>query len=290
MARAGMAECVDVDLAGRTVLVTGANAGIGLEAAKGFARRGARVLMACRRADAGAAALAQVQAAAPGAAATVLPLDLLDLASVRACAEEAARACPGGLDVLVCNAGLWPAAHAESLQGYEAAFATNALGHFYLCHLLLPLLRQRAGSRVVVVTGDIYIQAHTCTPCFDFSDPAGGQAAYCRSKLGNLWMVAELARRQADVCVCAVHPGVVDTGLTGAAGALFKRMALISPERGAQPVLIAATAPWVEHGAYYHNTFGHVRLPEADRAADALAARGFWDVCEELVAEFEAHQ
>ena len=108
--------------------------------------------------------------------------------------------------------------------------------------------------------------------------------AYSRSKLGNLWQFAELARRRPKMTVISVHPGVVATelegGVTGIVGA-FKRTFFISPEEGAQAALIAATQP-MENGAYFHNTRGRMLLRDEDAAVDARKAAAFWDQLEAL--------
>jgi NAD(P)-dependent dehydrogenase (short-subunit alcohol dehydrogenase family) len=140
----------------------------------------------------------------------------------------------------------------------------------------------------VILTGDIYILASACTPDYSWRGPVGGMRAYCRSKLGNLWIASELGRRSPHLSVYVVHPGVVATNLGGEAGALgdrLKRLIMISPEQGAQMPLICATQDGLENGGYYHNAFGRLRLPECDPARDAASAARLWEVCESLAAE-----
>jgi NAD(P)-dependent dehydrogenase (short-subunit alcohol dehydrogenase family) len=256
-------------LDGRLALVTGGNAGIGRETSRGLARRGATVVVASRREAEG----------------SWVPLDLADLASVRPAVDRLERVAAGRpVDVLVLNAGLWPTRFALSPQGHEIAFATNVLGHFALVRELegrglLP------AARVVVVTGDIYIRARACTPDFRWSGRAGGQDAYCRSKLGNLWLVRELARRRPQLHVVAVHPGVVASDLVRGFDAV-KRLVLLDCELGAQTSLYAATQPGLASGAYLHNTLGRMELAPDDPAADDAAARALWAFCESAAQGF----
>jgi hypothetical protein len=140
-------------------------------------------------------------------------------------------------------------------------------------------------TRVVVLTGDIYILASACTPDFRWSGPLGGMRAYCRSKLGNLWIAAELVERSPGLEVRVAHPGVVATNLGGDAGAfgdLFKRRVFISRELGAQMPLICATQPDLENGGYWHNAHGRMLLAADDPARDAASAAKLWDTCEAL--------
>jgi len=111
--------------------------------------------------------------------------------------------------------------------------------------------------------------------------------AYCRSKLGNLWIAAELQRRHPELTVVVVHPGAIDSDLGGKAGAIgawFKRTFMIDAELGAQTPLICATQDGLRTGGYYHNRFGLVCLPQGDPALDAAAAAKLWALCEQLAA------
>jgi NAD(P)-dependent dehydrogenase (short-subunit alcohol dehydrogenase family) len=122
------------DQSGRRAIVTGANSGIGLVAARELARRGASVVLACRNMEKGEAALAQVRAA--GGQAELAPLDLASLASVREFAASQERP----VDLLMCNAGVMAPPRRETADGFEQQIGTNHLGHFALCGLLLERL------------------------------------------------------------------------------------------------------------------------------------------------------
>ncbi len=265
-------------LDGQRALVTGGGRGIGLDTVRGLASRGARVLSASRRAPA-----ADVPA-------RFVPLDLGDLASLTKALALLDVALGGEpIDVLVANAGLWPGRFSRSAQGHEIAFATNVLGH----HALTRGLQERGllapDARVVIVTGDIYVMAEECTPDFEYGGAFGAEQAYCRSKLGNLWQMRELARRCRGLRVHAVHPGVIASELAGSSGGLagaLKRAALLSTRAGAQTSLFCATQPGLESGSYYHNTLGRVELAEGDPAADAGRAARLWDQLEALSAPF----
>ena len=248
----------------------------------GLARRGAAVIVAARDSGKGRAAVEKI-ISETGAEAVFTPLDLADLDSVFTICDGITDRWPGRpVDVLVANAGIWPRTYAKSAQGYEIAFATNVLGHFALIRGLMDRKILAPEARVVVLTGDIYVLARDCSPDFKYHNARGGQQAYCRSKLGNLWMGFELARRYPSLGVYSVHPGVVATGL-GGGGDGGPRPPELSPEAGAQMTLICATQPDLVSGAYYHNTMGRVILPPNDPALDTQRAAAFWELLQSLV-------
>jgi NAD(P)-dependent dehydrogenase (short-subunit alcohol dehydrogenase family) len=280
-------RCPDAPrLDGRLALVTGATGGIGLEIARGLARRGASLVLPCRNAAKGERAVEALRAeAAPGARITQVAMDLEDLERVRRGAQEIVRVAGARpIDVLVENAGVWPQRFAETRQGFEIAFGVNVLAHHVLRRALLAA-GALAATRVVVLTGDIYVLASECTPEQRWSGALGGMLAYCRSKLGNLWIASELARRQPGLEVAVVHPGVVATGLARDLGRLaswLQQRILISPELGAQTPLFCATQPGLESGGYWHNVHGRMRLAPDDPARDAGRAARLFETCEAL--------
>ncbi|WP_205752594.1 oxidoreductase [Cryptosporangium phraense] len=255
------------DQTGRVAVVTGANSGIGYRAAEALARAGSAVLLACRSAPKGAAALDRLRAAVPAAAGRieVRPLDLADLDSVRAFAD----ATTGPLDLLVNNAGIMnvPTRHTTA-QGFEAQFGTNHLGHFALTGLLLPRLLERPGARVVTLSS---VMHKFGSPSL-LDDPQSERrysatGAYNFSKLANAWFTLELDRRLraagAPVASLGAHPGYTATNLVttgpGANGAtLFTVLSAAatkvigqSAATGALPTLRAATDPAAAGGEYY---------------------------------------
>jgi NAD(P)-dependent dehydrogenase (short-subunit alcohol dehydrogenase family) len=285
--KARCVRCPDAPrLDGKLAVVTGGNAGIGVEIVRGLAERGAEVILAARTAATAEAARAAISKET-GAKLHVVPLDLTDLALVRAASDAIAKiAGARRIDILVNNAGVWPQAHATTKQGHELAFGVNLLAHHVLVRRLVDAKALRAGSRVVVVTGDIYIRARECTSDFTYTGTSAGALAYARSKLGNLWFAFELQRRQPDLEVVVVHPGVVASNLGGQAPPAFVRnVMMIALEEGAQAPLFCATQP-IEKGAYYHNALGRMLLRAPDPAADPEAAKGLWARLDELAAAF----
>jgi NAD(P)-dependent dehydrogenase (short-subunit alcohol dehydrogenase family) len=275
------------DLDGRTAVVTGANSGIGLVAARELARARARVVLAVRDAERGEAAARTI-----GGASEVRPLDLADLASVRAFAE----AWEGDLDILVNNAGVMAVPKATTKDGFELQVGTNHLGHFALTNLLLA----RITDRVVTVSSHAHRMGRIR---LDDLNWARGRyerwRAYGQSKLANLLFTVELQRRLAEagsnVRAVAAHPGYAATNLQGHTGsavqhaimAVGNRVLAQSDEMGALPTLYAATQD-VPPGAYVgpdgiDGWRGHPTLVGRSAAAsDAETARALWTLSEEL--------
>ena len=236
------------ELSGRTFLITGANTGIGRATAADLANRGGRVYLACRSQQKGLAAAATIAAATGNEAVTFLPLDLADLASVRACAEQfLARGEP--LHVLINNGGV-AGQRGITRDGFELAFGVNHLGHFALTTALLDCLAASAPARVVNVSSDSHYQAKG----IDFeavrqrTASMTGMREYAVSKLGNVLFTQELARRVAGrgVTAYALHPGVVASDIwrrvPWPVRPLIKRR-MITTEEGARTSLYCATAP-----------------------------------------------
>jgi NAD(P)-dependent dehydrogenase (short-subunit alcohol dehydrogenase family) len=246
------------DLAGRTFLVTGANAGIGLATTVELAARGGRVHLACRSAEKGRAAVEHVSAVTGSHNLRYLPLDLGDLASVLACAQEfLARGEP--LHALVNNAGV-AGRRGRTRDGFELTFGVNHVGHFALTVALLDRLTASAPARVVTVASD----AHYGASGIDYpavrrsTRSITGFSEYRVSKLANVAFSAELARRAAGtgVTTYALHPGVV-------ASQLWRRVPwpvrplitrrMLTNEQGARTSVYCATSPDVAEvsGRFY---------------------------------------
>jgi NAD(P)-dependent dehydrogenase (short-subunit alcohol dehydrogenase family) len=289
------------DLTGKVIIVTGANSGIGFEAAKEFARKGAQTILACRNMEKAQAALAQIQAEIPDAKASVMHLDLANLASVHQFAETF-KAKYDRLDVLLNNAGIMMAPYGTTEDGFEQQVGINHLGHFALTGLLIDRLLATPGARVVNVSSTahrfgtldfdnlLYEEGKGYTPL----------GAYGRSKLANLLFTYELQRRfeaaSADAIAVAAHPGTSDTNLARYleehwAFDLFRPLMphlSQSAAMGALPSLRAAVDPDVQGGQYFGpDGFMEVKgyplvVQPSDAAYNEADARKLWDVSEQL--------
>jgi len=276
----GIMAAAPGDLAGRTVLVTGANTGIGRATATVLAGRGACVFVACRSEPKGRAAVAGIVAVTGNPAVALLPLDLADLASVRRCAGEF-LALGQPLHVLVNNAGVG-GQRGITGDGFELAFGVNHLGHFALTAALMDRLADSAPARVVTVASDAHYQATGVDWAAVRQRTASFTARreYAVSKLCNVLFSAELARRAGPqgITSYALHPGVVASDiwrrLPWPARPLIK-LRMLSPEQGAATSLYCATAPEVsaDSGRYYEAS----RVREPSKAATAELARALWE-------------
>ena len=261
------------DQSGRTVVVTGGNSGIGQIECRELARRGARVIVACRNESKGEAAVAQIRSAlgSAGDAAEieVRKLDLASLDSIREFADGISSELPDGLDLLINNAGVMATPRLETEDGFELQIGTNHLGHFALTGRLFEALKKRPDSRIVTVSS---IAARMGK--LDFDDLHGRKSyrrwqAYGQSKLANLVFALDLqamiTEAGLDMKSIAAHPGVAATNLTtagndldpGLMGTLSKPFLKLNDlliaqdaEAGALPVLRAATDPGLAGGSY----------------------------------------
>ncbi|MFF5649997.1 oxidoreductase [Streptomyces collinus] len=276
------------DFGGRTVVVTGANSGIGLTATDALARAGAHVVLAVRDTERGRAAAAAVHGSTE-----VRRLDLADLASVRSFAED----WQGPLHLLVNNAGVMMLPRQRTKDGFEMQFGTNHLGHFALTNLLLPHIT----DRVVTVSSGAHRWGGARID-FDDLDLAANytpQRAYARSKLANLLFTLELQRRLTEsgspVRALAAHPGYAATNLQSHAASPVLRAFMRIGNRffaqddraGALPTLYAATEDLPGASYVGPDGLGEMRgaptLVGRSRAAgDPLTARRLWRVSEEL--------
>lgn len=246
------------ELQGRTFLVTGANTGIGRATTEDLARRGGRVILACRSAEKTRPVIDEIRAETGNDRLEHLPLDLADLASVRtAAATLLERGEP--IDVLIANAGV-AGQRGETAQGWELAFGINHLGHFLFVTSLLELLRAGEPARVVIVAS----QTHYDAKDLDEDKLRGrtrtviGLKEYNRSKLANVLFAQELARRvePTEIGVYALHPGVVGSDIWRRIPWPIRPImtrAMISNEEGAQTSLWCATTddPALVSGGYY---------------------------------------
>ena len=284
------------DQSGRVALVTGANSGLGLHTSIGLARKGARVLMACRDAGRAERALVQVRAAAPGSDVELVSLDLASLASVEAAAAEVAGRTTA-LDLLVDNAGVMAPPRTTTADGFELQLGTNHLGHFALTGRLLPLLLAAPAPRVVVVSSGAHRFGRIAFDDLQSERSSSRWGAYGQSKLANLLLARELDRRSAATAllVAAAHPGYAATHLQSGQGSFlleaFMKVGNVviaqSDADGARPSLYAATMPDVRRGDYWGPAFAELRgepkrVGRARSAQDDAVAARLWAESERL--------
>ncbi len=246
-------------LSGRTALVTGANRGIGKAIAAGLARLGATVLLTVRDRRNGEQAWQEIVAADPEADVRVEVCDVSDLTAVRAFAADLSSRI-STLDVLIHNAGVLPAARAETRDGHEVTLATHVLGPVLLTELLLPILATSSDPRVILMSsGGMYTQS---LPVNDPEYRHGryrGATAYARTKRIQVALTPILARRWASqhVRVYCTHPGWADTPGVAASLPAFRTLTgpiLRTPEEGADTALwLAATQPAPPTGRFWHD-------------------------------------
>ena len=296
-------------LTGKTVLVTGANSGLGYESSRALARSGAHVIMACRNPAKAEAAASAIRSESPEASLELIALDLMSLHSVQQAAERVLQSQPR-LDVLLNNAGVMAMPYQRTLDGFESQFGTNHLGHFALTARLFPLLARTAGARVVNVSSIMHRLGWMRFDDLAWERGYDKWLAYGMSKLSNLLFTYELARRCAqrhvDVTVACAHPGYSSTNLelrpSETEGNKLKR-ALVSiynpliaqpAARGALPQLYAATAPDVQSGDFYGprvlQLWGAPKKVRSNaRSREQTSWQRLWEVSDELTGvHFEA--
>jgi NAD(P)-dependent dehydrogenase (short-subunit alcohol dehydrogenase family) len=288
----------------QTVVVTGANSGIGFEATRIFAQQGAAVVMACRSTDRGSDAKREIAADSPDGELHVRKCDLADLDSIGAFTENI-REDFDSLDVLCNNAGVMAIPRQETADGFEMQIGVNHLGHFALTGGMLDLLEASDGeARVVTQSSGMHERGE-----IDFEDLHGEQSydkwdAYGQSKLANVHFAYELQRRLDaagidDVTSVACHPGYADTNLQVRTGQesgsrlvlgamkVANKLFAQSAASGALPMAYGAVADDVDGGSYVGpggllNMRGAPEIQRSsDRSYDESVAERLWDVSEE---------
>jgi len=267
-----------MNVAGKNVVVTGANTGIGRVTAVELAKQGAHVFLACRSEERTRPVLDEIKAS--GGRAELLKLDLADLTSVRKCADELLRR-NEPISLLVNNAGL-AGAHGLTKDGFELTFGTNHLGPYLFTRLLLPALERAEEARIVNVASTGHYRARG----IDWEavrKPTVTRTAfpeYCVSKLANVLFTAELARRAPKtIHSYALHPGAVASDVWREVPWGLRhvmKLFMLSNEQGARTTLYCATSDAVgeANGRYYDNS--REKTP-SKLAADETLARTLWE-------------
>jgi retinol dehydrogenase 12 len=272
----------------KTIVITGATSGIGLETARALAKQGARLALVVRDRQRGEAAIANIAASVPGAEAALVLADLESLDQVRAAGAELRSRYPR-IDVLVNNAGLIVGSSGVTRDGFERTFAVNHLATFLLTYELRDALAAAAPARVVTVSS----MGHRFAAAFTWDElPTmwrGQVRNYGTSKLCNIWFAREAARRMASKRVTSnsLHPGTVRSNFGQSGSWLFGKGArlfgplLKSPEQGAQTSIYVASAPAIEGvtGEFFRDS--DVAKPSR-RARDDASARELWALSERL--------
>jgi NAD(P)-dependent dehydrogenase (short-subunit alcohol dehydrogenase family) len=280
------------DQTGKTVFITGANTGLGYEAAKVLAGMGARVLIGCRSRDKAEQARSKIMAQHPAADVAVVELDLGSLDSVKKAAAVVAK--EPRLNVLINNAGIMIPPYELTREGFESQFGVNHLGPFALTALLLDKLRSTPDSRVVSTSSIAHKQGKIYFDDINAEKRYNAVVRYAQSKLANLYFTYELQRRLAaagdNTISVAAHPGIATTELSRyLPRALVMLTPLFQPlfntaAEGAWPTLCAATMPGVRGGDYYgpskrRETAGPaVKVKSTGRSHDRAVARELWDL------------
>ncbi|XP_030574296.1 dehydrogenase/reductase SDR family member 13-like [Archocentrus centrarchus] len=284
----------NASMCGKTVIITGGNTGIGKATALHLARKGAKVVLACRNKDKAATAIAEIQKETGSTEVFYMHLDLASLKSVRSFANTFLKNEPR-LDMLINNAGL--VADGRTEDGYGIEFGVNHLGHFLLTCLLLERMKKTGGARVITLASMAYRWGHIDFEALAANKDLGSGRyswqffqAYCNSKLCNVLFTHELAKRLkgTGVTCYSVHPGVVQTELSRNVS-LWQKIFIqpvawllfLDPETGAQTTLHCALQEGIEplSGRYFsccavENVYAHAR--------DDSVALKLWEVSESL--------
>lgn len=282
-----------VRLDGKTVLITGANTGIGKETALDMAQRGARVILACRDMTRARIAADEIRQRSGNGNVVVKKLDLASLQSVRDLAKDI-RENEARLDILINNAGIMMCPKWKTEDGFEMQFGVNHLGHFLLTNCLLDLLKKSTPSRIVIVSSLAHEKGRIHFDDINLDKRYGREVSYRQSKLANVLFCRELAERLqgTGVTVYSLHPGVIRTELGRhliPTLALWKRiiampflMLIKSPWEGAQTTIYCAVDESLadKSGLYYSDCAPKRPAPQA---MDAAAAKKLWDLSASMV-------
>ncbi|XP_033102140.1 retinol dehydrogenase 11-like [Anneissia japonica] len=274
-------------LIGKTVVITGANTGIGKETAFELAKRGAKVILACRNQEKGENAAKDIRATTNNPHVVCRVLDLASFQSIRNFAEGLQKQ-EDRLDILVNNAGVVNDGSSQTEDGYDLVFGVNHLGHFLLTNLLLQKLKESSPSRIINVSSDAYQMTRLN---FDnLNQNKGRISSYSHSKLANVVFTKELSRRlkNTEVTAYSLHPGCIDTDIKRNWSPFLKFMTPIikfwilkSANDGSQTSVHCAIADNISHlsGGYFKGCKVQKISPHA---ADETSGRRLWEISEKM--------
>ncbi|XP_051235398.1 retinol dehydrogenase 11 isoform X2 [Dicentrarchus labrax] len=282
-----------VRLEGKTVLITGANTGIGKETALDMAQRGARVILACRDMTRARIAADEIRQQSGNGNVVVKKLDLSSLQSVRDLARDVQEN-EERLDILINNAGIMMCPKSKTEDGFEMQFGVNHLGHFLLTNCLLDLLKKSAPSRIVIVSSLAHEKGRIHFDDINLDKDYRRERSYRQSKLANVLFCRELAARLqgTGVTVYSLHPGVIHTELSRhlyPTLALWQKVIFMlftslvkSPWEGAQTTIYCAVDESLANvsGLYYSDCAPKTPAPQA---LDDAAAKKLWDLSASMV-------
>lgn len=285
-----MSGATDTDLKGKTVLITGATNGIGLELAKALAAQGAELYLTCRNTAKGESVVQAITQATGNSDVHLIEADFSSLAGARRAAEDF-LATGKPLHILISNAAVMNLRREMTVDGFEEMFAVNHLAPFLLVNLLLEHMQESGGERIILTSSDGHRFCDGVN--FDdlsFKDDFKAFKVYGHSKLGNILFVHELANRlgdEASITVNSFHPGAVATGLGAQNGwygkplTWFMKLFLRSPEKGAETGIYLATSPEVAttSGKYF---IDRKVVKTKPWARDSKVAKRLWEVSADM--------
>lgn len=285
---------------GKTILITGANSGLGLEASRVLSGKGAQIIMAVRNLQKGKEAADKIKKQNPNAKLEIMQLDLADFNSIRKFSDEV-HSKYSQIHTLIDNAGIMaPAKRELTKQNFEAQFGTNHLGHFLLTGLLLDIIKKTPNSRIAVQSSIVHkLKDYNADIHFDdlnFDKGYNKNYAYGQSKLANLLFAYELDRKlkahNIPTIVTVAHPGYTNTNLQKNYGFLvsviFNNLVAMPVQQGTLPILRAATEEGLKGSEFFGPTKGNEMkgYPElvksSDKSYDKELAKKLWDVSEKL--------
>ncbi|CAJ0945946.1 unnamed protein product, partial [Mesorhabditis belari] len=298
----------NVELTGKTMLITGTTSGIGIETARSLALLGAHIVMANRNLVESEALKEKILKEKPDAKIDLLSCDLSSLQSVKAAADEYKQK-QWPIHALVLNAGVFQPIQKTTLDGYDSSFGVNHLGHFYLIRELLPVVRQSAPARIVIVSS--HSHNHTGISATDPTEVKVkrliqmgdtnefGYRLYAYSKLCNVLTGFRLHRKENanNISVYVLHPGtMIGTNISRGYGFWGKAMNVLSKpftkdlSQGAATTVYCAASPEIANvsGKYWESCWDDEKQLQVNLARDEEFQDAFWDKSEELIFKFES--